>query len=160
MVTVVRSRWNKGESITYSRRSNARFGIAGIQVTAVLPFDFESEVKASSSSDNQDINEAFKRALQKLDEEEFDELDEEARRINGGAVGGSCFERARIFAFDTPFMVENNARREDSDGNNNGVYNDLRSRGRRRLTLATKKAFQASAPGLKSPSPESLKCHR
>jgi hypothetical protein len=122
------------------------FGIAGIQVTAVLPFDFESEVKASSSSDNQDINEAFKRALQKLDEEEFDELDEEARRINGGAVGGSCFERARIFAFDTPFMVENNARRAGSDGNNNGVYNDLRSRGRRRLTLATKKAFPSFCP--------------
>ena len=58
------------------------FGIAGIQVTAVLPFDFESEVKKPSSSDDPDINGAFKRALQKLDEEEFDELDEEARRIN------------------------------------------------------------------------------
>ena len=97
------------------------FGIAGIQVTAVLPFDFESEVKKPSSSDDPDINGAFKRALQKLDEEEFDELDEEARRINGGAVGGSCFERARIFAFDTPFIVESHPQLTDSDGNNNRV---------------------------------------
>jgi hypothetical protein len=122
------------------------FGIAGIQVTAVLPFDFESEVKASSSSENRDINEAFKRALQKLDEEEFDELDEEARRINGGAVGGSCFERARIFVFDTPFIVESNPQFKDSDSTNNSVYNELRSRGRRRLTLATKKAFPSFCP--------------
>ena len=122
------------------------FGIAGIQVTAVLPFDFESEVKKPSSSDDPDINGAFKRALQKLDEEEFDELDEEARRINGGAVGGSCFERARIFAFDTPFIVESHPQLTDSEGNNNSVYSDLRSRGRRRLTLATKKAFPSFCP--------------
>ena len=119
------------------------FGVAGIQVTAALPLDFEAEKKSLSSSESRDINEAFKRALQKLDEEEFDELDEEARRNNGGAVGGSCFERARVFVFDTPFVVENS---QLLDGKTSSVNNDLLSRGRRRLTLATKKAFPSFCP--------------